>query len=105
MMGDIMNDQANNVVLIARLVARPGKEQALFAAISATVPLVLKEDGCVSYLAHASLQAPNTVVMYEVWADKAAFDAHAAGPAFKELASRFDELLSEPLSVEVLRRI
>ena len=43
--------------------------------------------------------------MYEVWADKAALDAHAAGPNFTKLASRFDELLNEPLGIEMLRRI
>ena len=105
MTGDTMSDRATNVLLIARLAARPGKEEALIAAISEAVPLVLREEGCLSYLAHISAEAPNTVVMYEVWADKAALDAHAAGPNFTKLASRFDELLNEPLGIEMLRRI
>jgi quinol monooxygenase YgiN len=99
-----MTDQ-NQIQLIAHLVAKPGKEQALVDAVLAIVPKVRDEPGCISYEPHASREHPGTVVMFEVWKDQAALDAHAKGANLEALASRFEELLSEPLRLEPLRRL
>jgi quinol monooxygenase YgiN len=96
---------SDQVQLVAYLVAKPGQEQALADAITAIVPTVLKEPGCLAYSAHVSRERPGTIVMYEVWQDQAALDAHAAGAAFTGLAARFDTLLGEPLRIDLLRRI
>ncbi|MBP2300708.1 putative quinol monooxygenase [Azospirillum picis] len=96
---------ADQVQLVAYLVAKPGQEQALADAITAIVPAVLQEPGCLAYNAHVSREAPGTIVMYEVWQDKAALDAHAAAANFKGLAAQFDTLLNEPLRIDTLRRI
>jgi len=101
-MTDISPDQ---IQLIAHLVPKPGKEKALADAILAIVPDVLKEPGCLGYTAHESRERPGTIVMYEVWADQAAIDAHGKGPSLGQLAARFDELLAEPLRLEPLRRL
>lgn len=99
-----MTDE-NQIQLIAHLVAKPGKEQALIDAVLAIVPDVRKEPGCIAYSLHVSREKPGTVVMYEVWADQAALDAHAKAPNLSGLAVRFDELLGEPLRLEPLRRL
>lgn len=90
------------LTLIAYLVARPGREAALTQAITAILPAVRAEGGCLEYRAHVLAQAPGTVVVYERWRDQRAFDAHAAGAAFTSLAARFDELLGAPLRLEFL---
>ncbi|MFG1480051.1 putative quinol monooxygenase [Xanthobacter sp. V4C-4] len=95
-------ETADTVTLIAYLEARPGAEPALIAAITAILPAVLAEDGCLDYRAHLLAQASGTVVMYERWRDQQAFEAHAAGPAFTGLAARFDDLLGAPLRLEFL---
>lgn len=92
------------VQLVAYLVAKPGKKQELIDAISAIVPAVREEPGCIAYTPHVSREHPDTVVMYEVWADQAALDAHAAGANFSGLAARFGKLLAEPLRIEPLQR-
>jgi len=99
-----MTDE-NQIQLIAYLVAKPGKEEALKDAILEIVPAVREESGCIAYLPHVSRDHAATVVMYEVWADQAALDAHAKGPNLSQLAARFDELLDEPLRLEPLRRL
>jgi quinol monooxygenase YgiN len=91
--------------LIAHLVAKPGQEQALIDAVLAIVPAVLREPGCIAYVPHVSTERPGTVVMYEVWENQAAIDAHAAGPNLGALSARFDTLLAEPLRLEPLRRL
>ncbi|WP_118137952.1 putative quinol monooxygenase [Oceanicella sp. SM1341] len=93
------------ITLIARLVARRGREEALLGAIAVAVPAARAEDGCIAYEPHVLADTPGTVVMYERWRDQAAFEAHGAGPAFTALAAQFDGLLAEPLRLEFLRRV
>lgn len=95
----------SEIRLLAYLVAKPGREADLAAALTAIVPAVLAEPGCLAYAPHLSLEEPGTLVMYEGWASEAALEAHAAGAAFAGLAARFDELLDEPLRLERLRPI
>ncbi len=95
----------DEICLVAHLKAKPGREAALAEAVTAIVPQVRAEPGCLGYTAHVSREAPGTVVMYEIWSDQAALDAHARAPALSSLAARFDDLLSEPLGLESLRRI
>lgn len=102
-MRDLVADTV--VHLVARLVPRQGKAADLSAAIESMLAEVRAEPGCIAYDAHASRDAPGVIVMIEAWEDQAALDAHAAAPAFKRLAARFDELLAEPVSLERLTRI
>lgn len=94
---------STQIPLVAHLVARPGKEQALIDAVLAIVPAVRQEPGCIAYVPHITRENPVTVVMYEVWADQAALDTHAAGANLGALAARFDELLAVPLRLEFLK--
>ena len=102
---DMMTTDPDQIQLIAHLVARPGKEQALIDAVLAIVPAVREEPGCLAYIPHISREAPGTVVMYEVWEDQAALDVHARASNLAALAARFDELLGEPLRLQPLRRL
>ena len=95
----------DEICLLARLRAQPGQEAALIDAVTAIVPEVRAEPGCLVYAAHLSREEPGTIVMYEVWADQAALDAHTKAPALSSLAARFGELLAEPLGLEPLSRI
>jgi quinol monooxygenase YgiN len=96
---------SHEVHLIAHLVPKPGQEAALAEGMAAIIPQVIKEPGCIAYVAHESRDAPGTIVMIETWADQAALDAHGKAPAINSLAARFDELLGEPVRIELLRRI
>jgi quinol monooxygenase YgiN len=77
-------------------------EQALKDAIIGIVPSVRQEPGCITYAAHTDRERSAVIVMYEIWADRAALDAHIAAPSFVALERRFDELLGEPLQIEHL---
>lgn len=95
----------NQIQLVAHLVSKPGREQALVDAVLAIVPAVREEPGCIAYVPHVSRERPGTVVMYEVWANQAALDGHGRAPNLAGLAARFDDLLGEPLRLEPLRRL
>lgn len=98
-----MNEQTVHVV--AHLVPKPGQEAALAGAITAIIPAVLTEPGCVAYIAHESRDAPGTIVMVEAWTDDAALVAHMQAPAFRSLEAQFVDLLAQPPVLERLRRI
>ncbi|MCP1536160.1 putative quinol monooxygenase [Methylorubrum extorquens] len=96
---------SERVHLIARSVPRAGQALALAQAMTSITPAVCGEPGCLAYTAHESQERPGTIVMYEVWENQAALDVHADGPNFRALAARVDELLGEPLAIELLHRI
>lgn len=79
--------------LIATLVARPGQEAALQAALVGILAEVRAEPGCLRYDLHRDRDNPTHFVMLETWADAAALEAHGKAAAFTELAARFDALL------------
>ncbi|WDF74970.1 putative quinol monooxygenase [Novosphingobium sp. KACC 22771] len=93
------------VHLIARLVPKPGKEDALAQTMLALIPKVLTEPGCLAYAAHDSLDAPGVIVMVEAWADQAALDTHAALLKSSGAAARLGDLLAEPVAMERLRAL
>ena len=88
--------------VVATLVAKPGQEAHLQAALAAVVPLVRTEPGCIRYDLQRDLDAPDRFVMIETWRDTAALEAHAQGEAFTALASSFDGLL---LTTPDIRRL
>lgn len=97
--------QETAVHLMARLSPAPGQEDALLQAIVGIVPTVTREPGCLFYNAHVSLETPGEIVMYEVWTNEAALQAHMAAPSFAGLSARLGAMLAEPLQVERLRRV
>jgi quinol monooxygenase YgiN len=99
----MINDK--RLELIAHLVAKPGKEEALAHAMLEIVPEVEQEPGCIAYVPHVSREHPGKIVMYEIWADEAAHAAHVQGPSIARLRARFEELLAEPLRTEWLSRL
>ena len=58
-----MSDKVVHVV--ARLVPKPDKADALAAAIRDILTPVREEPGCLAYDAHDSLDAPGTIVMVD----------------------------------------
>lgn len=93
------------VHVVARLVPRPGKAEALATTLLEMLDEVRAEPGCLLYDAHESRDAPGVIVMVESWADQAALDAHGRALALTRLAARLDALLAEPPTIERLRRI
>jgi quinol monooxygenase YgiN len=78
----------NNVlIVVATLVAAPGHEGTVQAALEAVVPGSRAEAGCLRYELHRDSAQPNRFVMLEEWRDAAALRAHEATPHFLALVS------------------
>ena len=64
--------------------AKSGHEQDIAHVLEAMTPLSRAEPGCHHYQAHRSLDDPRTFFLYEVYEDKAAFEAHASSEHFEQ---------------------
>ena len=91
--------------VIATWRAKPGQEEACRAILERMTPLTRGEPGCRDYVALRQRDDARTFVLYEVYDDEAAFQAHresdhfktyVLGDAVNRLEERFAKLY-EPL--------
>ncbi len=92
------------VRVIARSVARKGKENQLRALLQSMLAPTRAEQGCESYELYES-NSKGRFYFDETWESKAALDKHTATPHFKHLEEAIGELLEEPFEVNILKRV
>lgn len=84
------------MIVIARVKAKKGKEQELAQAWSKAAGLSRKESGCRGYVLHRSLTDPTLFVSVEKWASKEASDQHMASAHIQELLRQVPDLVAAP---------
>jgi quinol monooxygenase YgiN len=82
------------VTLVVILRAREGQEYLLEAELRALVSPTRKEDGCITYDLHRSIEPPNGFMLHEVWASREAHTAHTNTQHFLRWNARKDPLLT-----------
>ena len=74
------------IVLTAHYTGKPGTGPAVEAALKRMAVLVHQEEpGCLTYQASRPADAPDDWLLYEVYQDDAAFDAHTQTPHFQDI--------------------
>jgi quinol monooxygenase YgiN len=92
------------VRVIARSVARKGKENQLRELLRSMLVPTRPESGCKLYDLYES-ETKGRFYFYERWESREALDQHAASPHFKRLEQAIGELLQEPFEVNILEAI
>jgi quinol monooxygenase YgiN len=92
------------VRVIARSVARKGKEDQLRELLRGMLAPTRAEQGCKSYELYES-DSPGRFYFDETWENQPALDKHIATPHFKYLEKAIGELLEEPFEVNILKRL
>ncbi len=92
------------VRVIARSVARKGKESQLRELLRGMLAPTRAESGCKLYELYES-DLKGRFYFYEIWESQAALDQHAASPHFKHLEQTVGEFVQEPFEVNILERI
>jgi quinol monooxygenase YgiN len=92
------------VRVIARFVARSGRENQLRALLQGMLAPTRAESGCKLYELYES-DSKGRFYFYEMWESQAALDQHAAGPHFKHLEQAVGELVKEPFEVNILQKV
>ncbi|GGL92687.1 antibiotic biosynthesis monooxygenase [Streptomyces fumigatiscleroticus] len=93
---------AGPIVLIARMQARPGKEQELKEALPGLVAATRQEEGCITYVPHLGLDDPGLIVMHEVWQSEEHLRAHSGSDHLRKFAGLAEELTVGGIRIERL---
>src|ERR1700692_1160253 len=92
------------VRVIARSLARRGRENELRELLRGVLAPTRAESGCKTYNLYES-DSKGRFYFYEIWESQAALDRHAASPHFKRLEQTSGEILQEPFEVNILEAI
>jgi quinol monooxygenase YgiN len=92
------------VRVIARAVARKGKEEQLKALFQGMLAPTRAEPGCRLYELYESGERER-FYFYELWENQAALEKHAASPHYKHLELISRDLLAEPFEVNILKEV
>jgi|SRR5437899_2645076 len=90
--------------VIARFVARVGKDDELRSLLQGMLEPTRAEPGCKSYDLFES-DSRGRFYLWEVWESQAALDQHAATRHFRHLQQQAPQLVKEPFEVNILKRI
>jgi quinol monooxygenase YgiN len=92
------------VRVIARSLARRGRENELRELLRGMLAPTRAESGCKLYELYES-DSKGRFYFYEIWESQSALDQHAASPHFKYLEQTVGELVQEPFEINILERI
>lgn len=84
--------------LLARLEAKPGKEQEVADFLKGGLALARQEPGTVSW--YGLQLGPSTFGVFDTFEDEAGRDAHLGGPIAKALMEKAGELLARDPVIE-----
>ena len=74
------------VVLVAKYTVKPGQSATVKEALGrAAERVAADEPGCLLYQANQSVDDENAFLLYEVYSDQAALEAHRETPHFKAI--------------------
>jgi quinol monooxygenase YgiN len=99
-----LEKQMAEVRIIARAVARKGKEEHLKALLQGMLAPTHSEPGCRLYELYESGER-GRFYFYELWDSQAALEQHAASPHCKHLELIVGDLLEVPFEVNILKEV
>jgi quinol monooxygenase YgiN len=98
-------DDARMFALAVRFDLRPGSEMDFDRLVEATAPRIrANEPGTLLYLCHKVQGEPTARLFYELYRDRAAFEAHEAQPHVKTFLRDREQYMAQPARVEFLDR-
>ena len=87
-----------HVALLARLEAKPGKENEVADLLKSALPLANAEPATTVWF--ALKLGPSTFGFFDAFSDDAGRQAHLAGPIAAALMARAPDLLAQPPTIE-----
>jgi len=89
--GKLPKDALTRMVILR---ARDGQELLLEAELHALIGPSRKEEGCLTFDLHGSVDQPGSYLLHEVWASREAHSEHTRTPHFLRWDARKDALLT-----------
>src|ERR1700760_5005563 len=88
----------SKVAIVARVVAKPGKEEEVAAFLTGALPLAQAEPATTVWFAIRF--SKNEFGIFDAFPDEAGRKAHLNGPIAAALMAKASELLAEPPKIE-----
>ena len=88
------------VGILARIEAKPGKEQAVEEFLKSALPLAQAEPATSTW--YAIKLGPSTFGIFDTFPDATGRKAHLAGPIAAALMEKASELLAEPPDLKMI---
>ncbi len=93
------------VTVIAELVSKPDRADALRDLMVAFAEGSRHEPGCLHYTLTEDAKQPGRFMTFEVWADQASIEAHMQTPAIKAAVPKLGDILAKPFTQAFLRTL
>jgi len=93
------------LTVVAEMKANPGKVEELKKVLTGLLEPTRKEEGCINYDMHQSVENPDTFLFHENWIDKDALDQHLATPHLKDFFSKIPELVDGDVKLSLWNRV
>ena len=90
------------IAYVVKLTAAEGKCDEALSTLGKLVAATESEDGTLQYLMHTEVADPNVIWFYELYADQAAFEAHATSTTMAEVMGALAGLLDGPADMRQL---
>ena len=82
---------------------RPEHMEAACGAVAAIVPATRGEEGCLTFEPRRAADGSPTILIYEEWADRLAFDHHHAQDYTKDVFAKYEAWLRDAPDLVVAR--
>lgn len=93
------------LTVIAKFVAKPGKEENLRSELLARIDPTRSEPGCIVYDLHQDIDNPAVLVFLESWHSKEDLEKHLQMPYLQSLLGMVDELCAEPPEIRLANQV
>jgi quinol monooxygenase YgiN len=92
------------VSLVARFVAKPGKEEELKSLLKTLIEPTRTETGCEIYDLYESPEN-GRFFFWELWTSQEALDSHGQTPHIQKMRAKVSDLLTEPAELSILKAV
>ena len=90
------------VTVFASFLPKPGQEREVEQVLQGMVGPTRAEPGCRRYDLYRAAEGAASFHLFEIYADRAALDAHRATEHYRAYRARIQDLLAEPIKVNML---
>lgn len=87
--------------IVAMGYPKAGKEKDVIAELHKIIPVVRQEKGCLRYDLHTPKDGGCRFMLYEIWENKACFEAHGSAPHMAIYREAVKALLEKPADITV----
>jgi quinol monooxygenase YgiN len=98
-------DVTDVVTVVARIAARPGREDRVREELRRLLAPTRAENGCLEYDLHESPGDPCEFMFHENWESAAALDRHLASAHIAAWRAVAADLLARPIEITRWRRV